>query len=197
VSIIGHSMVSTVARDALRRLYNEWTAEVPGAINPFKQLRHVILGSGANHGVSSYDPAGGMLCATNPTMRGTVVCEMGSRINYVQTSFAKPLNGPDDLFSTPCADGDYAFGKHNQCGGSVVKYYTITMSDITPGSNFQDFFVSQAASALNMPGCVTNTVTTLTDYDTSGYFAKGFIANHFGSVRSNAGLDHVMGYLAQ
>jgi hypothetical protein len=44
---------------------------------------------------------------------------------------------------------------------------------------------------------VVNKLTTLTDYDTSGYFLKGAIANHFGSMRSDAGLNLVMGYLAQ
>ena len=42
----------------------------------------------------------------------------------------QPLNGPSDLFATPCADGDYAFGKTGQCGGNVVKYYTVTMTDM-------------------------------------------------------------------
>ena len=157
----------------------------------------MILGSGANHGVSTYDPALGALCANNKTMRGTIVCEMGSRSNYVQTYFHKPLNGPSDLFSTPCADGDYAFGKTGQCGGNVVRYYTITMSDKSAASNYQDLYVSEAASRIDMDGCVVNTLTTLNDYDTSGYFDKGFIANHFGSVRSTAGLGHIMGYLQE
>ena len=46
-------------------------------------------------------------------------------------------------------------------------------------------------------GGVVNKLTTLNDYDTSGYFNKGFIANHFGSVRSMAGSDLVMKYLGQ
>lgn len=197
VALVGHSLGVTVARDALRRLYVEWAQGRSGAVNPFTQVSHVILGSGANHGVSTYDPAMGSLCSTNDTMRGTIVCEMGSRSNYVQTYFHKPLNGPRDLFSTPCADGDYAFGKTGQCGNNVVKYYTITMTDKERGTNYQDLYVSEAASRIDMEGCVTNTLTTLNDYDTSGYFSKGFIANHFGSLRSAAGIDLALRYLAE
>ncbi|HEX8699780.1 MAG TPA: alpha/beta fold hydrolase, partial [Myxococcaceae bacterium] len=196
VALVAHSLGVTVARDALRRLYVEHVQSKPGAINPFTRVSHVILGSGANQGVSTYD-APYVLCGPNKTMRGTIVCEMGSRSNYVQTYFAKPLNGPLGLFSTPCADGDYAFGKTGQCGGNVVKYYTITMTDKEQGKNYQDLYVSEAASRLEMDGCAKNTLTTLNDYDTSGYFNKGFIANHFGSMRSEAGLGLTMQYLAE
>jgi pimeloyl-ACP methyl ester carboxylesterase len=196
VALIGHSLGVTVARDALRRMYVEHTQGKADAINPFPRVSHVILGSGANHGVSTYDPPSA-LCGPNKTMRGTIVCEMGSRSNYVQTYFHKPLNGPRDLFSTPCADGDYAFGKTGQCEGNVVKYYTITMTDKEKGTNYQDLYVSEAASRMDMDGCVTNKLTTLNDYDTSGYFNKGFIANHFGSMRSEAGMGLVLQYLAQ
>jgi pimeloyl-ACP methyl ester carboxylesterase len=196
VALIGHSLGVTVVRDALRRLYVEHIQGKPDSLNPFPRVSHVILGSGANHGVSTYDPPN-TLCATNKTMRGTIVCEMGSRSNYVQTYFHKPLNGPRDLFSTPCADGDYAFGKTGQCEGNVVKYYTITMTDKEKGTNYQDLYVSEAASRLDMDGCVTNTLTTLNDYDTSGYFIRGFIANHFGSMRSEAGMSLVLKYLAE
>ncbi len=194
VALVGHSLGVTVVRDALRRLYVEHVDGVPGAINPFKQVSHVLLGSGANHGVSTYDAG---LCGSNPTMRGTIVCEMGSRSNYVQTYFHKPLNGPKDLFATPCADGDYAFGKTGQCDGNVVKYFTITMTDITQGANYQDFYVSEAASRIDLSECAVNKLTTLSDYDTSGYFNKGFIANHFGSLRSDAGMKLTMEYLAR
>ncbi|MFY0528613.1 esterase/lipase family protein [Archangium gephyra] len=194
VALIGHSLGVTVVRDALRRLYVEHVDGKPESVNPFTRVSHVILGSGANHGVSTYDSG---LCTANPTMRGTIVCEMGSRSNYTQTYFHKPLNGPRDLFATPCADGDYAFGKTGQCGGNVVKYYTITMTDIAQGANYQDFYVSENASRIDLSDCSVNKLTTLNDYDTSGYFNKGFIANHFGSLRSAAGLKLVMGYLAK
>ncbi|HZI15932.1 MAG TPA: hypothetical protein VE153_36535, partial [Myxococcus sp.] len=98
VALVGHSLGVTVARDALRRMYVEHVQSKPDSINPFTRVSHVILGSGANHGVSTYDPPY-VLCGPNETMRGTIVCEMGSRSNYVQTYFAKPLNGPLDLFS--------------------------------------------------------------------------------------------------
>ncbi|HEX8822520.1 MAG TPA: alpha/beta hydrolase, partial [Archangium sp.] len=196
VALFGHSLGVTVVRDALRRLYVEHAEGKPDSINPFTQVSHVILGSGANHGVSTYDSSSA-LCTNNLTMRGTIVCEMGSRSNYVQTYFHKPLNGPRDLFATPCADGDYAFGKTGQCGGNVVKYFTITMTDIQQGANYQDSYVSEAASRIDMPGCVVNKLTTLNDYDTSGYFLKGAIANHFGSLRSDAGLKLAMDYLAR
>jgi hypothetical protein len=48
-----------------------------------------------------------------------------------------------------------------------------------------------------MPGCVENKLTTLNDYDTSGYFLRGMIANHFGSMRAEAGMKHVMDFLAK
>ncbi|MGZ3461010.1 MAG: hypothetical protein ACXU86_21185 [Archangium sp.] len=72
-----------------------------------------------------------------------------------------------------------------------------TVTDIQQGANYQDFYVSEAASRIDMPGCVVNKLTTLNDYDTSGYFLKGFIANHFGSLRSAAGVELAMQYLAQ
>ncbi|REG32337.1 alpha/beta hydrolase family protein DUF900 [Archangium gephyra] len=191
VALVGHSVGVTVVRDALRRLYVEHVKGEPGAINPFPRLSHVILGSGHNHGVSTYDSPS-TLCRDNRTMRGAVVCEMGSRASYVQTYFHRPLNGPKDLFATPCADGDFAFGRTGQCGGNVVKYYTLAMTDITPGTNYQDFYASESTARLDMPGCVVNALTTLNDYDTSGYFNKGFIANHYGSVRSEAGLARIL-----
>jgi hypothetical protein len=71
------------------------------------------------------------------------------------------------------------------------------MTDKERGSNYQDLYVSENASRIDMEGCVVNQLTTLNDYDTSGYFNKGFIANHFGSMRSNAGIDLVIRYLGQ
>ncbi|MFP2927890.1 esterase/lipase family protein [Pyxidicoccus sp. 3LG] len=197
VSLVGHALGATVARDALRRLYVEWASGREGAINPFVRLRHVVLAAGANHGISIYDPSLGSLCHNNPTMRGTVVCELGSRGNYVQTYFHKPLNGPRDLFSTPCADGDFAFGKTGQCGGNVVRYRTLTMADLVKDTNYQDFYGSEASARLDMEGCVSNDLVTLGDNDTSGYFNKGFISCHFGPARAEAGLSRIMGYLAE
>ena len=157
-------------------------------------MSHVILGSGANHGVSTYEA---QLCTNNSTMRGTIVCEMGSRANYVQTEFHKPLNGPKDLYATPCADGDYAFGRTGQCGGNVVKYLNITMTDITQGANYQDYYVSEASSHIDMLGFVDHRRMILNAFDTRGYFNKGFIANHFGSLRSDAGQRLALDFLAK
>ncbi len=156
--------------------------------------RTAMTGGGTSPPNSSRNPHP---MAFSAAMRGTIVCEMGSRSNYVQTYFHKALNGPKDLYTTPCADGDYAFGKTSACGGNAVRYYSITMSDKTPGSNYQDFYVSQAASRLDLPGCVVNKLTTLNDYDTSGYFNKGFIANHMGSIRSDAGIGLILSYLKE
>jgi pimeloyl-ACP methyl ester carboxylesterase len=194
IAMVGHSLGATVIRDALRRMWNDYSLG-KSTLNPFPRISHVVLGSGAMHGVSTYET----LCQTfaNKTMRGTVACEMGSRSTLAPTYFNKPINGPRDLFATPCADGDFAFGKRGQCGGNAVKYYTVTMQDINRGTEYQDAYVSEKASHIDMEGCVTNTLTTLADFDTSGYFLKGSIANHFGSVRSTAGANLTMQYLAE
>ena len=89
ISLVGHSLSGTVVRDALRRLFVEFNDQRAGAINPFTRVKHVILASGAAHGVSTGDPPS-KLCENNKTMRGTVVCEMGSRTNYVQTDVIVP-----------------------------------------------------------------------------------------------------------
>ncbi len=195
VALVGHSLGTTVVRDALRRLYNEFTAGTAGAVNPFAQLSDVVLLSGANHGVAN----GQLLCDSFPAnMRGTVGCEMGDRQTYVPTYFTRPLNGPNDLYATPCADGSYAFGETDQCDGNVVQYTTVTMEDIAGGA-LQDEFISEASSSLDLDPCVNNARITLADYDTSGFFftgAPGFFANHFGSARSDAGIALIVGLLA-
>ena len=198
VSIIGHSLGVTVTRDALRRLYNQFRASASGSVNPYAQLKDVILLSGANHGVSS----GALLCpggtAVLNNMRSTVTCEMGDRAAFTPTYFTQPLNGPGDLFSTPCADGDYAYGETDQCSGNVVEWTTVTMEDI-PNGELQDEFVSEASSALANGDCVDNQLITLSDFDTTGYFftgAPGFLANHFGSARSEAGMTLILDRLA-
>ena len=198
VSLVGHSLGVTVIRDALRRLFNEFKNNQFGSINPYGQLKDVILLSGANHGVST----GATSCPggspTQQSMRSFVTCEMGDRAAFAPTYFTMPLNGPGDLFSTPCADGDYAYGERAQCGGNVVEWTTVTMQDIADGM-LQDEFVSEASSALDNEGCVANELLTLADFDTSGYFftgAPGFLANHFGSARSDAGITLILDKLA-
>ncbi len=193
VSIVSHSLGVTATRDALRRLYNESVAGAAGSVNPFAQLADLVLLSGANHGVSTDD-----YCETYPHMRGTITCEMGDRAAFIPTYFSKPINGPGDTFSTPCADGDYAFGRTDQCDGNVVQYTTVTMEDL-PSGELQDEFVSEQSSSLAMAGCVENELISLADFDASGYFftgAPGFLANHFGSVRADAGINLVLAKLA-
>lgn len=194
VSFVGHSLGATVIRDALRRLYVEFRDGEAGAVNPFAQAKDVILASGANHGVSTF-----ALCDAFPgQMRGTVTCEMGDRANFQPTYFSEVNNGPNDLFATPCADGSYAYGAENQCDGNVVQYTTITMEDVTDGP-LQDEFVSEAAARLNLEPCVENLTVGLTDFDRSGYFFTGFygfFANHFGSIRSDNGMQLIIDRLA-
>ncbi len=189
LAIVGHSMGVTAARDALRRIYLRYRD--PGDtwdINPFAHVQDVILLSGANHGVSTYDGVGGLrYCDDVPNMKGKVVCEMGSRNNYQPTYFTRGLNGPEGLYETPCADGQFAFGDREACTdalepeGNVVQYTTITMRDLPDGTQ-QDEYVSEASSALGNGPCAENATVALMDFDTSGYLVK---VNHFGSARSD------------
>ncbi len=212
ISLVGHSLGYTVIQDTLRRLYNEHKAG-KFTVNPFTRVRHVILASGAAHGVAN----GAYNCLTYKTMRGSVNCEMGDRGAWTATAFNKLLNGPEDLYSTPCADGQYAYGKKGECGGNTVKYLTITMKDPDSGA-LQDEFVSVASSRLNMdkvekdangkitkvvdPACVENHLIELSDFDASGFFMdlanlQGFLANHFGSIRGEAGMKKITETLAK
>ena len=185
ISLVGHSLGVTVIRDALRRLWNERDEE--GGINPFAYVHDVVLLSGANHGVSS-----GALCEGNDTMRGTVACEMGDLATGEETYFNRGLNGPSDVWSVPCADGLYAYGVDDACGGNAVEYTTVTMRDLEGGA-LQDEFVSEESSRLNAPEeCVDNELIELTDYDASGFFFGGLFASHFGSARAAAGVTLVL-----
>ncbi|HWN69818.1 MAG TPA: hypothetical protein VNM90_19385, partial [Haliangium sp.] len=191
VSLIGFSLGATVTRDALRRLFlqfqnDEWD------INVFTRVEDVIVASGAHHGVSTY----GAFCGNNQTMVGSAACELGSRVGYTPVPFHAPLNGPaatavDEPFGgwyeTPCADASYAFGLRDVCGGHAVEYTTVTMEDPENGT-LRDEFVSEHASRLYPTECANNVLTTLDDFDTSGYFADGNFRNHFGSIRSVAAL---------
>lgn len=197
LAVIGFSLGATTARDALRRLWVEHT-DGKWDVNIFSRVADVIVASGANHGVVSFAKQ----CGVNLTMRGTVTCQMGQRNQYTQTAFHRPLNGPpidgEDAFAgwweTPCADGDYAFGKRDACGDHAVSYATITMQDLDNGTQ-QDEFVSEHASRLYPSECANNILTGLNDFDTSGYFFNGFFRNHYGSVRSEAGLAKLLAAL--
>ncbi len=197
LSVIGFSLGATTVRDALRRL---WVEHVEGTwdVNILTRVHDVIAASGANHGVVSF----AKLCGVNLTMRGTVTCQMGQRNQYTQSAFHRPLNGPaidgeaqfGGWFETPCADGDYAFGRRGACGGNTVQYTSITMKDLENGTQ-QDEFVSEHASRLYPAACANNLINGLNDFDTSGYFFNGFFRNHYGSVRSEAGLAKLVAAL--
>jgi len=198
ISLVGFSLGATAVRDAVRRLWVEYMDKT-WDVNIFTRLSAVVLASGAHHGVSTFSAE----CGLNFTMRGTVTCEMGERNGYTETTFARPLDGPalptsDGSFGgwweTPCADGDYAYGTRGNCGGHVVAYTTITMQDLPNGTQ-QDEFVSEAASRIYPLDCANNLLDALTDFDTSGYFYNGYFRNHFGSVRSDAGLAKVVAAL--
>ncbi len=198
LAVVGFSLGVTTVRDALRRL---WVEFVDGKwdVNIMTRVDTVVVASGANHGVVSFASE----CGVNLTMRGTVTCEMGQRNQYTETEFHRPLNGPPmqtdngefgGWWETPCADGDYAFGTRGNCGGHTIAYTTITMQDLPNGTQ-QDEFVSEHASRLYPTACVNNLLDGLNDFDTSGYFYDGYFRNHYGSVRSNAGLAKVLAAL--
>lgn len=198
VAVVGFSLGASTVRDALRRLWVEWL-DGDWDVNPFAVVSHVVAASGAHHGVVSFASQ----CGANFTMRGTVTCEMGQRNQYTQTPFHRPLNGPPvdtatgelgGWWETPCADGDYAFGRRGVCGDRPVRYTTITMEDLDNGTQ-QDEFVSEHASRLYPTACADNQVTGLNDFDTSGYFFNGLFRNHYGSVRSAAGLARILAAL--
>ena len=73
-------------------------------------------------------------------------------------------------------------------------YTTITMHDLENGTQ-QDEFVSEHASRLYPRDCADDVITGLNDFDTSGYFYNGFFRNHYGAVRSDAGIAKVIAAL--
>jgi len=197
-ALVGFSLGATTVRDALRRLWVEWSTHA-WDVNILSRVDAVVLASGANHGVVSFAAE----CGTNLTMRGTVTCQMGQRNGYTETDFHRPLNGPPlptdkgefgGWWETPCADGDYAYGTRGACGKHAVSYTTITMQDLPNGTQ-QDEFVSEHASRLYPTACANNVLDGLNDFDTSGYFYNGYFRSHYGSVRSTAGLAHVVAAL--
>jgi hypothetical protein len=198
ISVVGFSLGATTVRDALRRLWVEWK-DRRWDVNILGRIHDVVVASGANHGVVSFAAQ----CGVNLTMRGQVTCQMGQRNQYTQTAFHRPLNGPPmatehgefgGWWETPCADGDYAFGTRGACDGHAVTYTTITMKDLPNGTQ-QDEFVSEHASRLYPTACASNLLDELNDFDTSGYFYNGFFRNHYGSVRSAAGLAKIVSAL--
>ncbi len=177
ISIVAFSVGPTMVRDSLRRLH---------AANkkPYARIKDLVFGSGAHHGVSTFRA----LCGSNPTMRGRIACELGDRTSYQPTDFAKPNNGPNGAWETPCLDGDTAYGQKGVCDGNEVRYTTVVMKDVAQGS-YQDEFVSEGASAL---AGAKNLTVALTDNDLSNYFYNGIFKNHYGAIRSEAGLQILM-----
>jgi hypothetical protein len=182
--IIGHSFGATVARDALRRLFFQ-------GVPVFQRIDHVLLLSGANHGVSSY--CGYDCCGYCNTSRGRCACEMGFRDGYSPTCFSQALNGPDGAWEIPCADGQTAFGRSDACGGHVVPWTTIVMEDEADGSQ-RDLCSSEASAALVG---AENLTIALESADISDYFYCTFLQHHFGSARSREALDLIMNVLAR
>jgi hypothetical protein len=131
------------------------------------------------------------MCGKNPTMRGTITCELGDLAAYVPTVHHAPINGPNGAWETPCLDGDTAFGQKGVCGGHKVAYYTLVMHD-TPNGPLQDEFVSQGSAMLD--GAENDTVA-LSDIDQTGYFYNGLFKNHYGALRSATALDKLMAQL--
>ncbi len=181
ISMVSFSVGPTMVRDSLRRLHRRGT-------KPFERIRDLIYVAGAHHGVSTFRA----LCASNPTMRGRITCELGDRTAYEPTAFLKPLNGPNGEWETPCGDGDSAFGQKGACGGHKVWYTTLVMKDVSQGT-FQDEFVSEGSSALSG---AKNLTVSLQDNDTSGYFYNGIFKNHYGALRSEAALKILMDALS-
>ncbi len=203
VSLVGFSLGATVVRDALRRLWVEWKDGV-WDVNVFERVQDVVVASGGHHGVSTYGLPD--YCGQNWTMRGHAACQLGQRNQYTQVEFHEPLNGPavpaeltqagefGGWYETPCADGDYAFGTTAACGDNTVEYTSIAMRDIAEGTQ-QDLFVSEHAARLYPDVCVDNHLDELTDIDTSAYFLNGLFRNHYGSIRSEAGLAKIIAVL--
>lgn len=186
--IIAHSFGVTTSRDALRRLQCS-------GFNPWPRLRAFIGAAGGNHGVSTFDY--GWCESYSHTMKGTVVCEFGSRASFAPTDFSRPVNGPDGDYEVPCKDGDSAYGVAGVCEGNVPSYHTIVIQDVGDGT-FVDEFVSEASSALKG---ADNATIPLEAIDTSGYFFRdavgteptdyGLLKGHFGSMRSAQAVDQI------
>jgi pimeloyl-ACP methyl ester carboxylesterase len=206
-SIVAFSLGPTVTRDALRRLHR-------AGVQPFQHIQTIVLASGAEHGVATYQSyCGNPASPDNVTMQGRVACEMGNRAAFTPTYFDTNLNGPltsspvaasadpspfQGAFETPCADGNTAFGQSGVCGGHAVKYTTVVMQDEAQGS-YQDEFTCQACSALLG---ANNTNIPLTAVDPTGYFYgnaqnQGLFQHHFGSIRSAQGIAIILSALTQ
>lgn len=202
IAIVTHSFGGTAAYDALRRMWLASRETGATAPNPFQYTSHVIFGSAGHHGVLTYDQGSsgeppGYCDSARPSMRGWATCEYGSLLAYVPTYFTDPLNGWKDLFSTACADGDFAFGRRGACGGNAVKYTNVYMEDPPEGGIGLDGFLNARSMTLDMPGCVENRAIATDSFDWSAYFWKGILAAHLGSIRSERGMAIILEELAR
>lgn len=182
---MGHSFGATVVRDALRRLYlNE-------RFDLWPRLSHVILLSGANHGVSR--ACGSATCGVNTTMRGRVACQSGDRDAWQPNCWSFPLNGPSGTWETPCGDGNSAFGRQGVCGGHRVRYITLAMQNLPDGTT-KDLCVSEETARL---AGAENLKLGPTSADESNYFVCGALRHHFGSQRSLEAMNLILSQLAR
>jgi hypothetical protein len=192
ISIVAHSFGVTTTRDALRRLQC-------GGTNPWPRIRTLVFAAGPNHGISTFDYG---WCEQHAhLMKGTVVCELGSRAQFEPTDFTRPVNGPDGQHEHPCLDADTAFGYHGACRGRVPSIHTIVMEDPGDGT-FLDEFVSEASAALEG---ADNLAIAPDDFDTSGYFYRslvgeglqdfGLMKNHYGAIRSHTAVSRITSWI--
>lgn len=175
-SIVGFSLGPTNIRDALRRMHREKQ-------KPFERIKDLVFVSGGHHGVST----GRLYCDGGPTMKTSAACQLGDRTSWTPTDFLLPLNGPAAEFETPCRDGTVAFGQQDVCGNHRVRYTTLVMKDESQGKQ-QDEIVSEVSSALKN---ATNLTTPLGEQDQTPYYGN-LLSNHFGSIRSESGLNTIM-----
>lgn len=180
INLAGFSLGTTIIRDALRRMHHRGE-------KPFEFVHALLLGSGANHGVSTYiaycsDPN----APKYQNMRSYAACQLGNRDAYQATPFLTVLNGPDGAWETPCADGLHAFGQNNVCGGNKILYTTVVHTDhLGDGGTgaLEDEFVSQKSAALL--GAENKDIDA---NDDTGYFIGGAFKHHYGSIRSPLGV---------
>ena len=108
-------------------------------------------------------------------------------------------SGYPEPLRAPCvARGKRALG--NQLG---LTHFGVNLTRLEPGAwsaqrhwhTQQDEFVSEHASRLYPTQCAANNIDGLNDFDTSGYFYNGYFRNHYGSVRSDAGIAKVLAAL--
>lgn len=199
ISLVGHSLGSTIIRDAIRRNFVAFAEGKTGAVNPLPRIKDIVLLHPANHGVANYETN----CGVYSSMQGTASCELGDRNDFTPTYFIKPLNGQDDAFVSPCGDGLHAYGGNaliennidSLCKDNTIQYTTITMKDaITSAGKLRDEFVTEDSAKLNSEYC-ENIVLGLDDYDPSGYYFGGRLANHYAAVRSEKGIETVISTL--